>query len=760
MNLILIAFVSGTTLFHFFDHQPSIGWVSLLLLSPWLWRYQQMRPVIALVAGVCWSLLYATLQLSYQLPHVLEGKDLLAEGVIDSLPKRQGRTQRFQFQLNRLTDPSGQEVDLKRIRLSWYESDQSVEPGEHWRFKVRLKRPRGMQNPAGFDYERWLFTQGIEARGYIRDGDEAVRLSKADGILNLDRLRAAIATRLDSLIDDRQSAAVIKALTIGDRRGLESEDWQIFTRTGTNHLIAISGLHVGLVAGWLMFLGQWFWRRSERLTLRLPALRAGALIGLIGAIVYAALSGFALPTQRALVMLFVALGGIALGREISHLRSLTLALFLVVLIDPFASMMAGFWLSFGAVVLILLAVDGRIARTTGWRQMVKIQASITLGLMPLLFIFFGEASILAPLVNLLLVPWFAIALVPLSLIGLPLLPIAGLAEGSYSIVEFLMSHTLELLAWVSDSSLTTLQLAHLPTLVWLFAMLGTLVLLAPQGVPGRALGLILILPVALMEPERPDEGEIWFTLLDVGQGLACVIETADHLLLYDTGPAYASGFSTAEAAVLPYLRAGNWPQVDLLVVSNGDSDHAGGVKTILQAMPVSQVVSGEGLNFAHARFCQAGESWSWDGVEFMFLHPQSDQAYTKPNDRSCVLKVSNGDWSLLIPGDIEARAERQLVAGQAEHLKSQIVVAPHHGSKTSSGTAFIHATEAEWVLFSVGYRNRYGFPKSEVVDRWRSHGATPISSDASGAIQFRLTRDSQNVEPVLFREENLRYWNH
>jgi competence protein ComEC len=423
-------------------------------------------------------------------------------------------------------------------------------------------------------------------------------------------------------------------------------------------------------------------------------------------------------------------------------------------------MMAGFWLSFGAVVLILLAVDGRIARTNGWRALVKIQASITLGLMPLLFIFFGEASILAPLVNLLLVPWFAIALVPLSLIGLPLLPITGLAEGSYAIAAFLMSHTLDLLAWVSDGSLTTVQLAHLPTGVWLCAMLGALVLLAPLGIPGRGLGVILILPVVLIEPERAEEGEVWFTLLDVGQGLACVVETSEHLLLYDTGPAYASGFSTAEAAILPYLSARNWPQVDLLVVSNGDSDHAGGVETLLGAVPVSQVVSGEELDSGNARRCQAGERWSWDGVEFSFLHPQSGYSNAKSNNHSCVLKVTVGEWSLLLPGDIEGQAERQLIASQAEHLKSHIVVAPHHGSKTSSSAAFIQATEADWVLFSAGYRNRYGFPKSEVVDRWRSHGATPISSSESGAIQFRLKKGSQIVEPVAFRKENLRYWHH
>ncbi|MCU7797305.1 MAG: DNA internalization-related competence protein ComEC/Rec2 [Candidatus Thiodiazotropha sp. (ex Myrtea spinifera)] len=758
MNKILIAFVAGAALFHFSPTLPAIEWLGLLLAVPLLWRYVRLRPALAMLVGGCWSLLFASLQMAQQLPIELEGRDLLAEGVVESLPQQRGRLVRFHLRISRLTDDEGQSVDLNLIRLNWYQAPQPIEPGQAWRIMVRLKRPRGMQNPAGFDYEKWLFSQRIQATGYVREWKGARLKPEHDEVAGLDGLRQSIATRLDTILQSSLSAALVKALTIGDRRGLEREDWRVFTQTGTNHLIAISGLHVGLVAGWMLFLGQWLWRRSERLTLRMPALRAGAFIGLLGALIYAALAGFALPTQRALLMLLVALGGLMLGRRVSHGRSLSLALFLVVLVDPFAPMAAGFWLSFGAVALILLAVDGRISPAKGWRPMLKIQASITLGLMPILFIFFGEASTLAPLINLLMVPWFAIVLVPASLMGLPLLVIPGLAGHWYAMVGFLMEYTFIFLQWLAESPLAMIQLAHLPQWIWLIALLGGLLLLMPVGIPGRSLGILMIFPVLLIEPERPAQGEIRFTLMDVGQGLACVIETTDHLLVYDTGPAYASGFNAAESAVLPYLASRNLNKIDRLIVSNNDQDHAGGLSAIVGAVEVGEILSGEPLDIETTRKCQAGETWSWNGVVFSLLHPTSEDQFTRANDRSCVLRISNGTWTLLLPGDIEAEAERRLVKRYGEGLKAQIVVAPHHGSKSSSGNAFVSAVDPEWVLFSTGYRNRYGFPKPEIVARWRTMGAEVLDSAEEGAMQLHLKKNRTSAEPLLYRRINAHYW--
>jgi competence protein ComEC len=759
MNRILVCFVAGAALFHLLSALPSLHWLLLLPPLAWLWRFRRLRPALALIAGGAWSMLYASWQLSHQLPPRYAGVDLLAEGVVVSLPQRSGNLVKFRLQTDRVTDATGRTIDLRRIRLNWYRAPYAVEPGQRWRLQVRLKRPRGMRNPAGFDFEQWLFAQGIQATGYVRTWRGNQRLAADDRWLGLDQLRQSIAGRIDAVMGRGVAAGLIKALTIGDRRGLDADHWQVFTRTGTNHLVAISGLHVGLVAGWLFFIGQWCWRRSERLTLRLPAIRAGAVCAMSGALVYAALAGFSLPTQRALVMLLVALTGTLAGRPMPHARSLALALFMVVLFDPLAPLSAGFWLSFGAVSLILLVMDGRLRPPRGWSQLLQIQAAVTLGLMPLLLLFFGQASVLSPLVNLLMVPWFGLVLVPISLLGLPLLLLPEVAHAWYALVSFLAQHTFNLLAWFSAQPPGMLQFAQLPDWLWLCALLGILLLMLPGGMPGRPLGLLMVVPVLFAEPARPAAGEFWFTLLDVGQGLSCVVETAGHLLVYDTGPAYASGFNAAQASLLPYLVARGQDRIDRLILSNNDQDHAGGAQAVLNAMPVESLLTGEAAPFAKARLCLGGEHWVWEGVQFTVLHPLPGDDPAKSNDRSCVLMITNGRWRLLLTGDIESEGESLLLERYGASLQAQVVVAPHHGSNTSSGEAFVRAVSPDWVLFSTGFGNRYGFPRSEVVDRWRAIGAKTLDSAQEGAIQLRLGVSGAAPVPLRYRRLRRHYWN-
>jgi competence protein ComEC len=758
MNAILLTFAAGTVLFQHSPTLPDSHWALLMVPAVLLWRNPRLRPLLGLAAGLCWSLLFATWQLNHQLTAELEGQDLLLEGEVASLPTYRRGLVRFEMRVVHLTGPAGEEVPLERVRLSWYAAPEALEPGQRWHLMVRLKRPRGLRNPAGFDYERWLFTQRIGATGYVREWQENRMLAEANG-LSLQGLRHAIAGHIDRQLDPGLVGGLIKALSLGDRRELDQQDWRLFSRTGTSHLIAISGLHVGLVAGWCWFLGQWFWRRSEMLLLRLPAQRAGAVLGLLGAFAYAALAGFSLPTQRALVMVTVVLGGVMLAQPVRPLRSLSLALFLVVLIDPPAPLTAGFWLSFGAVGLILLVLGGRLENPPKWIRLLRVQAAVSLGLMPLLFIHFGEASLIAPVVNLLLVPWFSLVLVPMSVIGLLLLPLPFFAAGWYNLLGLLAGQTLVLLQWFSQLPMATVQMAHLPSWVCLAAILGGLLLLLPAGMPGRGLGVLLLAPLLFAQPSRPHHGAFWVTLLDVGQGLACVVETRGHVLLYDTGPAYASGFSAADAAILPYLASRARSRIDRLVVSNGDSDHAGGVEVITSALPVDDLLSGEPDRVQGARLCRAGEAWSWDGVEFRVLHPPGARRLREPNDNSCVVRVSNGEWSLLLPGDIEAEGERSLLASQVDGLPSDILVAPHHGSASSSTEAFIAEVNPEWVLFSAGYRNRYGFPKAVVVDRWRQAGARTINSAEAGAVSFYLNSDASPPLVVLERDRGRRYWN-
>ncbi len=758
MNRILLAFVLGVALFQLSPVLPHIAWV---LLGPpicLLWSIKGLRPVVAFGAGICWSLLFATWQLSHRLPSELQGRDLLLEGEVVSLPTYRHGLARFELKVVQLSAPTGEAVALQKVQLSWYSAPDTIEPGQIWRLMVRLKRPRGMQNPTGFDYEQWLFTQGIQATGYVRKWKGSRLLAEDPGRVTLQGLRYALAGRLDAQLDAGPSRGLIKALSLGDRRDLDQQAWRVFSRTGTSHLIAISGLHVGLVAGWLWFVGQWAWRRSETLTLYLPAQRAGAVIGLMGALIYAALAGFSLPTQRALVMLAVALGGVMLAQPVRPARSLTLALFLVVLVDPPAPLSAGFWLSFGAVGLILLVLGGRLKVAGKWSQLLRIQAAVSLGLMPLLFLHFGEASVISPLVNLLLVPWFTLLLVPMVLIGLLLLPVPVLAGAWYSLLDMLAGQTFSLLKLLAQQPLAMVEMAHLSPWLLLAALLGGCLLLLPAGMRARFIGLLLLAPLLFARPQRPQPGEFWFTLLDVGQGLACVVETAEHVMLYDTGPAYASGFSATDAAVLPYLASRSHTHIDRLVVSNGDKDHAGGVATLLAALQVEDVLTSEPERLGKGRPCRAGEHWTWDGVEFRILHPAASVRFRTSNDNSCVLRISNGEWSLLLPGDIEAEGERRLLADSALELASDVLVAPHHGSATSSSEEFVRAVTPEWVVFSTGYRNHFGFPRQEVVDRWRQSGAVLINSADAGAVSIRLNADGMPPEVLRQRELDPHYW--
>jgi competence protein ComEC len=410
------------------------------------------------------------------------------------------------------------------------------------------------------------------------------------------------------------------------------------------------------------------------------------------------------------------------------------------------------------VGLILLVLSGRLARGSRLSQLLRIQLAISLGLMPLLFLHFGEASLISPLVNLMMVPWFSLVLVPMSLIGLLLLPLPTVAGPWYSALEWLTAHTYQLLLWLAQQPMATLQLAHLPDGFVIAALLGVVLLLLPAGMPGRSLGLLLIVPLFWLEPHRPHAGEFRFTLLDVGQGLACVVETEKHLLIYDTGPSYASGFSTTEAALLPYLASRNLSYVDLLVISNGDLDHAGGVAAVETALQVGERISGEADELRGFRSCNAGETWSWDGVEFRVLHPAPSRRFSKANDNSCVIHVSNGYWSLLLAGDIEREAERSLLTHAGKQLQADILVGPHHGSATSSTEPFVRAVKPAWVVFSAGYRNRYGFPTQSVVERWRRAGAVTINSAQAGAIGFHVHADQRLPEISRERDRRRRYW--
>ncbi|MBK1706413.1 DNA internalization-related competence protein ComEC/Rec2 [Halochromatium glycolicum] len=712
----------------------------------------------ALVIGFCWAHLWVCGLLCQPFPPALAKQDVVLTGRIASLPDANAARTRFLFDVNHLRH-QGHPVDFRgRVRLSWYRGAPPLEAGEQWRLTARLKPRHGFVNPGGFDYERWLFRHQVQATGYVRSDEGNARLASRPGRYWLDRWRQALRERLQQGLPDGVGAALVPALVIGDRGKLTPAQWAVFSRTGTSHLIAISGLHVGLISGFIFLLVRRVWTWLPGLTLRVAAPRAGALAALAAALGYAALAGFAISTQRALVMLAVVLLAVIMSRTLRPWNALLLALAAVLLIDPAAVLDYGFWLSFGAVAALLYALGGRLGPPGLIARWGAAQWAVALGLLPMLIAFFGRASLIAPLVNLIAVPLFGL-LLPIILLSALLLLVSGWT-GPLAVVDWLLSQGYAGLTWAADRPWAAASLGSRPGWVWLLAALASLLLLAPRGIPGRWLGVPLLLPLWLVRPPTPPQGALEVTLLDVGQGLAGVLRTRQHCLVYDAGPRFPSGFNTGEAVVAPYLRHQGIDRVDILLISHADQDHAGGMQGLLRSVPARQVLSGEPdeLEGAPIEPCRTGQRWHWDGVEFAILHPSGQ--VESGNDSSCVLQVTLGETSLLWPGDAEAAVEQQLVRKYGPDLQSELLIAAHHGSASSSTAPFLSAVSPSWVLFSMGWLNRFGFPAQTVRERVTELGARTLDTASSGAIAFQIDPDGRIGAPRRHRSVADRLWRH
>lgn len=758
-----MAFLLGILALQQFSTLPSWPWLSaLLLVLVLLLLLPHRRPVWQVLAalgfGLFWAALHAHWMLLERLNPELEGLDLSVQGIVSALPQDDGRRLRFEF-LPLKASLDGEAVELNtRLRLNWY-NDYPAEmaPGQQWQLLLRLKRPWGMMNPGGFDYEGWLYQQGLGATGYVRRSSENQVLADDAWSMPLQRQRHALQQGLMQALDGHPAQGIILALAIGDRSQMNDEQWKVLIATGTNHLVAISGLHVGLVAGFVFFLLRRLWGYCPVCSLWLPAPRAAAIGGMLAALLYAALAGFAIPTQRALLMLVVVLGAVFLQRPLVAGRALMLALWLVLLWQPTAVLAAGFWLSFAAVALILYGMQGRIGVRNWWWRWGRVQYLVSLGLLPLLILFFGRGSLSSPLANIIAVPWVSLLVVPPTLLGSALLVIhPGLGGLLLQAAAWLFQLLWPLLSWL-EQLVPVLQLS-LDGWPLLLAALGLVWLLLPRGWPLRSLGLVLCLPVLLLRPATPPHGEVWFTLLDVGQGQAAVIQTRHHALVMDTGPRFPSGFDTGSAVLLPYLHSRGIHRVDRLIISHSDTDHLGGAASLVEAMPVAEIFSGEARRMGWTEFepCQRGLEWEWDGVHFRFLHPVRPLAEREGNDDACVLRVSHGGQVLLIGSDIEAAAERDLLVS-GEPLRADVLVAPHHGSLTSSTPPFVEAVSPTWVLYSAGYRNRYGHPREEVMARYQGVGARQYISWQEGAMQMRLGGE-EGITLQAHRSQARRYW--
>ena len=761
-----IAFLGGILALQLFTELPELYWLGLICLMVLLWFYcphPGLKWINWLLVGFFWAWLNAWWILEQYVPENLEGKDLSVTGYIAGIPKQKGRLWQFEFDIvsARLNH---QQVNVPtHVRLNWYGQTPALHAGDLWQFTVRLKRPHGFMNPGGFDYEKWLFTKRIRATGYIR-GKQAYTLLASNRLdYPLQRLRQHVQSHLATFLPDHPMLGVVSALTVGYREQINQQQWETFRHTGTNHLVAISGLHIGFVAGWVFFVVRWGWSRLGRWPLRLAAPRVAAVLAFLAAGSYAALAGWSLPTQRALIMVAVVMLGILLRRHVLPSQGLALALLLVLLHDPLAVLSPGFWLSFGAVGLIFMGLQGKRHGIRWWDKWFRVQWIVGLGLLPMLLLFFQQASLISPLANFVAVPVVSLLVVPLLLSGL-LISGLSVTAGRY-LIEWgadTMQYLTDLLAWMGQQPNTS-WIGVIPDLpVLLFSVVGILLLMFTPLRSARWLGLVCLLPLLFQHATRPRQGEVYFTLLDVGQGLSAVVQTQNHSLVFDTGPRFNSQFDTGRAVVIPFLQQQQIKTLDKLIVSHGDNDHIGGVDSLLATIPVGQIYTSARilLDSGKGTPCVQGQTWQWDGVTFSMLHPQALTRGEYGNNQSCVLFIRTRYGSVLLPGDIEKEAEYSLLAQLSGKLRADILIAPHHGSNTSSTQAFIQAVQPTHVLFPIGYRNRYRFPSHKVLARYQQTGVQQFDTARDGAINFNLTAQQAGLAPRLTRQSQQRYWHH
>ncbi|RXR07041.1 DNA internalization-related competence protein ComEC/Rec2 [Pseudoxanthomonas composti] len=709
------------------------------------WNGGTARLIGAALTGVACCGLHAALVLGQQLAPADEGREMIVQGVVASLPDQQARRARFLFELDAdaaLSLPSG-----RQLVLSWYDDFDAQAPGprtalragQRWRFQAKLRAPRGLRNPGGLDAERQLLAQRIAATGYVRAPEQAVLLAPAAG---LGAWRDATARRIQAAVGT-SSARFVTALAIGDTRGLQDRDWELLRAAGLTHLIAISGFHVGLVSGLCALLASALWRCCPALGLRLPRPTACALAAVAGASGYAAIAGFALPTVRTVLMIGVVALARGWRRPLGASRALALAAIAVLLVDPLSVLVAGFWLSFAGVAWLVWCMP----RSEGarLREFLSAQGVATVGLLPLTAMLFGQASLAGPLANLVAIPWWSLVVVPLSLIGTGLEALhAGWGGGPWRLAAWCFDLSWPLFTWLASGRLSLLWLPEASALAFALALVGGLWLLLPRAVPGKPWALLLWLPLLWPSTQRPPQGAVDVTVLDVGQGLSVLVRTHRHTLLYDAGPAVPEGFDAGERVVLPALHALGVRHLDKLMLSHGDADHAGGLEAVRRGMPTHRVQAPAGSPVPFDQACRTGQAWTWDGVRFQVLHPGAHFPYLR-NEASCVLRIEGRHGALLLTGDIGEVIERKLLRQQRALLKADVVLAAHHGSSGSSEPGFVRATGARLALVSAGFGNRFGHPHTGAVRRWQRHGAEVLNTAESGALTVWLDADGLSV---------------
>ncbi|MCF6204010.1 MAG: DNA internalization-related competence protein ComEC/Rec2 [Methylococcaceae bacterium] len=750
MFFYVLPFVVGILVVQQLSELPSLFWLIVLSLIAFLLSFYRYWRLFFFIIGIMWASSFSIVRLANRLPELLQGQTIEVEGQVIGLPHYDERKVRFDFSVSKPTKNFP-----KKIRLSWYFPKQKIKTGQFWTLAVKLKKPHGRFNPGGFDYEKWLFEQNIGATGYVRTNPEPLLNKFKSTNKTFSNLRQEISDKLDELLKDSDNKGLVKALMIGERNEINQQQWDVFRKTGTVHLLAISGLHIGLISGLVYFLVL---QISIKLSTVSPQ-KYAAISALVFALFYSALAGFSLPTQRSLMMLIIAMIALVWQRKITASNTVSLTLFTVLIVDPLAVLSIGFWLSFLAVIVIIYSLAGRLGRRGYWLSAIKIHCVTAIGLAPLLIYSFQQISVISPIANFISVPVISFLVVPLCLLSVVFMFIFPfITEQCLTFVDTLLQGLYDILLIMADLPYAVLNTETATVFTIPLTLLAVFILMAPKGLPARWLGLVFLIPSFFVNHDKPKQGEITTTLLDVGQGLSAVIETAHHVLVFDTGAKYSNKFNMGDAVVIPFLESKGIEVVDALLISHADNDHSGGALSIIKQKKVSKILTSVPNLFEQYSpiLCLRGQTWEWDQVRFEVLSPSED--YLKgENNNSCVLKVSSNYGTLLFTGDIEKPAEDWLVTNYANQLESDILIAPHHGSKTSSSVSLLQQVSPKMILIPAGYRNRFFFPHQEIIERYEKLSIPWVSTVDKGAVVVKIQHNSIIIDSI--RDNQSKYWN-
>ena len=744
-----ISFLIGVVVFQFNQELPPTQIFVVLPIALVLFIiYPRLRPALIAVLGFYWAYIFALMLLHPRLDETLDNQLISISGNVMQITRQHHAYQQIIFEVDHSS--SLQRLPNK-VQLAWYHGDSVLNLHSHCQLVVRLKHFYRYANPGVFDYEKMMFVRGIRARGTIKHA----RCTVADNTFNL---RTHLIERFAVQYQQLESFGLIQALTYGERKYLSAQQWEIFRLTGTAHLMAISGLHVSVISMFSFFLIRQLVTQSARLCNIFPAHHYAALGTILIAFFYAYLAGYSLPTQRALVMVLTVLVATLLHKPSMSLNGFAVALLCILILSPVAVLTVGFWYSFMSVLFIFIALK-LFSQGNKVKKFLLIQIYLSAALLPLSLLIFKQGALISPLANLIAIPFVSIIILPLNLCA-QLLFILDLALASYAIdlLNVLLNIMLSILAHLAGAQINTIDY-HAGLVAVVLCQLGLYFLIQKRGYPGRYLAAVLIAAIVCLRTDDLREHELMLTVLDVGQGLSVVIETAQHVLIYDTGMSSASGFSISDSVLKPFLAHRNIKQIDRLIISHNDNDHAGGLQQLLASTPVKQLILSEPVEHhinTHLTYCQREMSWVWGQVKFDVLHPppawQSDS-----NNRSCVLRVTHPNGSVLLTGDIEHQVETLLVTAYGEQLRSDVLIVPHHGSRSSSSVEFLSTVQATYAIVSAGIANRYGHPHQQVMNRYTDADTQVLTTARSGAIRFKI--DHAGIHALqAYADASKRYW--